>query len=77
MTNTDFAFGIDLSRYNTSPDGKTKVDFDVIAAHEPEVVFIAMGRGSRGAIRIRGSPFISRKRGGSGGAAGLSRAVPG
>ncbi len=45
MTNTDFAFGIDLSRYNTSPDGKTKVDFDVIAAHEPEVVFIAMRAG--------------------------------
>jgi len=45
MPNTEFAFGIDLSRYNTSPDGKTKVDFDVIAAREPEVVFIAMRAG--------------------------------
>jgi GH25 family lysozyme M1 (1,4-beta-N-acetylmuramidase) len=45
MTNTEFAFGIDLSRYNTSPDGKQQVDFNVIAAHEPEVVFIAMRAG--------------------------------
>ncbi len=45
MNNPDLAFGIDLSRYNTSPDGKTKVDFDVIAAHGPEVVFVAMRAG--------------------------------
>ena len=45
MVNSEFAFGIDLSRYNTSPDGKTKVDFDLIAAHELEVVFIAMRAG--------------------------------
>lgn len=45
MVNTDFAFGIDISRYNTSPDGKQKVNFDVIAAHDPEVVFIAMRAG--------------------------------
>ncbi|MBG0785568.1 MAG: hypothetical protein H0S79_10745 [Anaerolineaceae bacterium] len=45
MDNKDFAFGIDLSRYNTSPDGKQQVDFDVIAAHDPEVVFIAMRAG--------------------------------
>ena len=45
MPNEEFAFGIDLSRYNTSPDGKQQVDFDVIAAHEPEVVFIAMRAG--------------------------------
>lgn len=45
MPNEEFAFGIDLSRYNTSPDGKQQVDFDAIAAHEPEVVFIAMRAG--------------------------------
>jgi GH25 family lysozyme M1 (1,4-beta-N-acetylmuramidase) len=45
MTNSNFAFGIDLSRYNTSPDGKIKVNFDTIAAHDPEVVFIAMRAG--------------------------------
>ena len=45
MVNEEFAFGIDLSRYNTSPDGKQQVDFDVIAAHEPETVFIAMRAG--------------------------------
>jgi GH25 family lysozyme M1 (1,4-beta-N-acetylmuramidase) len=45
MTNSHLAFGIDISRYNTSPDGKKKVDFDVIAAHDPEVVFIAMRAG--------------------------------
>ncbi len=45
MDNEKYVFGIDLSRYNTSPDGKVKVDFDVIAAHQPEVAFIAMRAG--------------------------------
>ncbi len=45
MDNENYAFGIDLSRYNTSPDGKVKVDFDVIAEHQPEVAFIAMRTG--------------------------------
>ncbi len=45
MTNSSLAFGIDLSKYNTSPDGKQKPDFDVIAAHQPEVVFVAMRAG--------------------------------
>jgi lysozyme len=45
MPNTDAAFGIDLSRWNTSADGKTKVDFDVIADHVPHVSFIAMRAG--------------------------------
>jgi GH25 family lysozyme M1 (1,4-beta-N-acetylmuramidase) len=45
MPNDNLAFGIDLSRYNTSADGKVKVDFEVIAAHQPEVVFIAMRAG--------------------------------
>lgn len=44
-TNQDFAFGIDISRYNTSPDGKVRPDFDLIAAHQPEVSFIAMRAG--------------------------------
>lgn len=42
---TALPFGIDLSRYNTSPDGKIQVDFDVIAAHMPRVSFIAMRTG--------------------------------
>ncbi len=45
MKNEDLAFGVDLSRYNTSPDGKKKVDFNIIAAREPEVVFVAMRAG--------------------------------
>jgi len=45
MPNEQLAFGIDISKYNTSPDGKHKPDFDLIAAHEPEVVFIAMRAG--------------------------------
>ncbi len=45
MPNDNLAFGIDLSRYNTSADGKVKVDFDIIAAHQPEVAFIAVGAG--------------------------------
>ncbi len=45
MSNDKFAFGVDISRYNTSPDGRTKVDFDRIAAHDPKVVFIAMRTG--------------------------------
>jgi GH25 family lysozyme M1 (1,4-beta-N-acetylmuramidase) len=46
MDNSELAFGIDLSRWNTSADGKKKVDFDVIAAHpDPIVSFIAMRSG--------------------------------
>ena len=45
MPNEQLAFGIDISKYNTSPDGKQKPDFDIIAAHQPEVVFIAMRAG--------------------------------
>jgi len=45
VSNSEFAFGVDISRYNTSPDGRIKVDFDAISAHDPEVVFIAMRSG--------------------------------
>ncbi len=45
MTNSNLAFGIDLSRWNTSADGKEKVNFDTIAARDPEVSFIAMRSG--------------------------------
>ena len=45
MPNETLAFGIDLSRYNTSADDKVKVNFDIIAAHDPEVAFIAMRAG--------------------------------
>ena len=45
MSNSSLAFGIDISKYNTSPDGRHKPDFDVIAAHQPEVAFIAMRAG--------------------------------
>jgi len=45
MPNEHLAFGIDISKYNTSPDGQHKPDFDIIAAHQPEVVFIAMRAG--------------------------------
>ena len=43
--NSELAFGIDLSRWNTSQDGKEKVNFDLISIHDPEVVFIAMRAG--------------------------------
>jgi GH25 family lysozyme M1 (1,4-beta-N-acetylmuramidase) len=43
--NSQFAFGIDISRWNTSPDGKKKVNFDEIADHTPEVTFISMRSG--------------------------------
>jgi GH25 family lysozyme M1 (1,4-beta-N-acetylmuramidase) len=45
MPNSSLAFGIDISKYNTSADGRIKPDFDAIAAHQPEVVFIAMRAG--------------------------------
>jgi GH25 family lysozyme M1 (1,4-beta-N-acetylmuramidase) len=45
LSNSNLAFGIDLSRYNTSADGTRKVNFDTIAQHDPEVVFIAMRTG--------------------------------
>jgi len=41
----DYAFGIDLSRYNTSADGKKKVNFDEIACSPMDVSFIAMRAG--------------------------------
>jgi len=43
--NFENAFGIDLSRYNTSADGRKQVSFDVIAAHAPRVVFAGMRAG--------------------------------
>ncbi len=45
MPDSALAFGIDLSKFNTSADGKKKVDFDLIAAHLPRVEFIAMRAG--------------------------------
>lgn len=42
MPNSHLAFGIDLSKYNTSADGKKLVNFDTIAAHSPKVSFIGM-----------------------------------
>ncbi len=43
--NENLAFGIDISRYNTSPDGKQKVDFDRMDQHTPKVSFISMRAG--------------------------------
>jgi GH25 family lysozyme M1 (1,4-beta-N-acetylmuramidase) len=45
MANENLAFGIDISRYNTSPDGKQKVDFDRMDQHTPKVSFISMRAG--------------------------------
>ncbi len=43
---TEYAFGIDLSRYNYSQDGKIKMDFDQVAAHkDPPVSFVAIRSG--------------------------------
>ncbi len=35
-----YAFGIDISRYQCSGDGKVKVNFDIIKSHTPKVTFI-------------------------------------
>ena len=43
--NTRFAFGVDLSRYNTSADGRKRIDFEQMVAHQPQVVFAAMRAG--------------------------------
>lgn len=46
MPNTHLPFGIDLSKWNTSQDGKQKVDFDIInATNPPRVSFVAMRAG--------------------------------
>jgi len=45
MLNAQLAFGIDLSKFNTSADGKKRVNFDLIAAHNPKVSFIGMRSG--------------------------------
>ena len=45
MPNSPYSFGIDLSRWNTSADGKKLVNFDTIAAHQPRVAFIGMRAG--------------------------------
>ncbi|HOE34418.1 MAG: hypothetical protein GX415_03070 [Chloroflexi bacterium] len=43
--NKQYAFGIDLSVYNGSADGKRRPDFDRIAAHQPRVAFAALRAG--------------------------------
>lgn len=43
--NEQYAFGIDISRYNSSKDGSQTPDFDIIAAHQPRVSFIIMRSG--------------------------------
>lgn len=43
--NQAYAFGIDLSVYNGSADGKRKPCFDRIAAHQPRVEFAALRAG--------------------------------
>ena len=45
VRNQEFAFGIDLSRYNASADLTQMPDFDQIAAHDPTVNFIAIRAG--------------------------------
>jgi GH25 family lysozyme M1 (1,4-beta-N-acetylmuramidase) len=45
VRNQEFAFGIDLSRYNASTDLRQTPDFDQIAAHNPAVNFIAIRAG--------------------------------
>ena len=44
-TNQQYPLGIDLSVYNCSADGRRRPDFDLIAAHQPAVEFIAMRTG--------------------------------
>ena len=39
------AFGIDISKFQSSPDGSKKMDFDVVRAHSEEVTFIAARAG--------------------------------
>lgn len=46
MSNEDLAFGIDISRYQYSPDGKTKMDFEAVAANtNPFVSFVVCRSG--------------------------------
>lgn len=45
VRNQEFAFGIDLSCYNASANLREFPDFDQIAAHDPQVSFIAMRTG--------------------------------
>jgi GH25 family lysozyme M1 (1,4-beta-N-acetylmuramidase) len=45
MPNSDLAFGVDISKYNTSPDGSKKVNFDIVASHFPLVSFVGMRAG--------------------------------
>ena len=44
-TNQQYPLGIDLSVYNCSADGRRRPNFDLIAAHQPAVEFIAMRTG--------------------------------
>jgi len=61
-TNQQYPLGIDLSVYNCSADGYRKPNFDLIAAHQPAVEFIAMRAGNPGAIVTRLSHIIWLKR---------------
>ncbi|MEA4812371.1 MAG: glycoside hydrolase family 25 protein [Anaerolineaceae bacterium] len=45
IRNQEYAFGIDLSRYNASADMKSQPNFDAICRHEPKVDFIGLRTG--------------------------------
>jgi GH25 family lysozyme M1 (1,4-beta-N-acetylmuramidase) len=44
MNNEHLAFGIDVSRWQYSPDGKVKLDFEKIALHEDNIVSFVYSR---------------------------------
>ena len=56
-TNQQYPLGIDLSVYNCSADGCRKPNFDLIAAHQPAVEFIAMRAGQSWGYRDPAFPY--------------------
>ena len=71
MTNDKSGFGIDISRYNTSPDGKQR---STLTPSQPTILksfLLPCAPASPGVIRIPGLPIISKKPPGSAGFAWL------
>ncbi|MFZ3069900.1 MAG: GH25 family lysozyme [Anaerolineaceae bacterium] len=61
VCNQEYAFGIDLSVYNAGVNGSQYPDFDQIAAHVPQVGFMALRTGQSWGYKDEAFPIYLRE----------------